>query len=57
MPFTPGTQPNPYLEDPQRDLVTNTGLALSESQHQLLQSEKLASVGQLADLNANLKTA
>lgn len=30
VPITPETQPNPYLEDPQRDVITTTGLALTK---------------------------
>lgn len=30
VPVTPETQPNPYLEDPQRDVTTTTGLALTK---------------------------
>lgn len=30
VPVTPEIQPNPYLEDPQRDVVTTTGVALTK---------------------------
>ncbi len=30
MPVTPETQPNPYLEDPLRDLTTTEGLKLTK---------------------------
>ncbi|MDD2882667.1 MAG: DUF3365 domain-containing protein [Rhodoferax sp.] len=30
VPITPETQPNPYLEDPQRDVLTTTGVALTK---------------------------
>ncbi|MDD4943481.1 ATP-binding protein [Rhodoferax sp.] len=30
VPITPQTPPNPYLEDPQRDVVTTSGLALTK---------------------------
>lgn len=30
VPITPETPPNPYLEDPQRDVVTTSGLALTK---------------------------
>lgn len=29
VPVTPGTPPNPYLEHPQRDLMTTDGMALT----------------------------